>query len=132
MSRYRTTVLALSAIIASSLSLAEPADAATLNRTGMLIQQCCSPQPGVFLTDGARIRRAPHPGAPVKGLGQRHHHATIWCTAHRNTWHYLTDGTTGIDGWSSRQVAAPRDPGRPLTECAPPASTPPASDQGQP
>lgn len=132
MYRYRTIVLALGAIIVGSLSPAGPASAVPLNRAGMPMQQCCSPQPGAFLADGARIHAAPHLHAPVTGLGQRNHHVTIWCTAYQGTWLYLTDNTTGIDGWSSRQVAAPSDPARPVTECAPPASTPPASGEGQP
>jgi hypothetical protein len=64
------------------------------------------PTSAAFTEDSVRIRSAPALDARVNGQGHRGHRVTVWCEIpgdpiDRNyTWFWLTDHTTGVEGYS--------------------------------
>jgi hypothetical protein len=129
----RKTIMAIGISAAAAALLAGPgafpgsayAVGAGQDRMPSTRAQCCSPHPGHFVVDGARIRSAPRTHSVVLGLGQRSHRVTVWCTVAGFRWFNLTDDSTGVRGWSSSDVVIRDFDGHSVGECAPPAATPP-------
>lgn len=115
--RFNTVLIGVGAVTTCALALgffgpaASPAYGSTADQGRSTAVQCCSPHPGRFLVDGARIRSAPNFDAPVRGYGYRTHQATVWCVERGPAsssggvnWLNLTNHTTGVSGWSHNDV----------------------------
>ncbi|MFI6285430.1 hypothetical protein ACIBCM_11845 [Streptomyces sp. NPDC051018] len=53
------------------------------------------------------MRTGPGTAYPVAGLGYRSHRVTVHCArpvAPQMVWYHLTNGTTGVRGWSEQSV----------------------------